>query len=1125
MKPGIVSVVFILFFAQLLCWSSVYSQNRPELVLPVGHTHGVMSANYSPDQKTIVSASWDRTAKIWEAGTGKLLRTLEGHKYNVNSASYSPDNKTIVTSSFDRTAKIWDAATGELLYSLEGHANGVKDAEYSPDGKTILTASIDSTVRLWDVESRKMNFSLEGHTGEVYSANYSPDGRQIVTASSDSTARVWDLKSRKVIFSLKGHSDIVTSANYSPDGKSIVTASHDYTAIIWDVVTGLASDTLKGHTFLLTSAKYSPDGRTIVTSSSDGTAKIWDAMDGKLIHTMEGHLGDATSVVFYLDGTTTRVNTPARSATYSPDGKTILTTYWDNSIHVWDAGSGILLSSLQGHSSDVKLATFSPDGKTIISSSIDTIDEIWDVKTGKLSGFLKGQPWGVVSSSYSQGEIYSTAHSPYYRTKSWDTESERLRHRSDEKISDVISIDYSPDGKHIVTRAFFDNTAIIWDVETQKEMFSLVGHTDEILSTEYSPDGNTIVTASRDSTAKIWDASNGKMILSLNEISAQVSSASYSPDGKTILTASWDRTARIWDARNGELIISLEENDSGIRFATYSPDGKTVITVHSDGQIKTWDVKTGVPVRIINIGKYSFKDVSFRNELIISTLRSKIKLTDLNTGRELLQFVLIDSSDYLVIHPEGYFDGTPAAIAKLYYVRGLEIIPLEAYYEQFYRPYLWERVINGQEIEKASIDFDNLKPAPLIEITEPTQNLRGIGTLSVPDNLLKLGVKITDRGGGIDELRVFHNGKLYSTEDLDIDHINDTITRNFDIDLLSGVNDIKITAINNERTSKSESLKVSNAGIIQQAGNLYVLAIGINDYKKSSYQLNYAVSDAKAFVEGIEIGARNIFSNVELIRLYDQQATKKNIIAAFDSVKAQANPNDVFIYYFAGHGSMSLTEHNEKPIFYLLPCEVTEMYNPETLENSAISANAIMEFSRDIKAQKQLFILDACQSGGVVEMFANRGAVEERAIALLAQSTGTYFLTASGSEEFAAELSSLGHGVFTYALLQGLAGDADAAKDNNVTVEELLPFVKKTVPELSKQHKGSEQFPVSYGFGQDFPVVVSGIIEVSDAPTKPAGKYDALSIQELEDMKQDAINNEEFENAAEIRDEIKKRNK
>ena len=124
------------------------------------------------------------------------------------------------------------------------------------------------------------------------------------------------------------------------------------------------------------------------------------------------------------------------------------------------------------------------------------------------------------------------------------------------------------------------------------------------------------------------------------------------------------------------------------------------------------------------------------------------------------------------------------------------------------------------------------------------------------------------------------------------------------------------------------------------------------------------------------------------------------------------------------------------------------------------------------KSTKQLFILDACQSAGALnEVAASRGAAEEKAIAQLARSTGTHWLTASGSEQFASEFAQLGHGSFTYCILEALKGAADNG-DSKITVKELDAYLQDKVPEITQKYKGTAQYPASYNYGNDFPIII-----------------------------------------------------
>ena len=219
----------------------------PSEIAVLGHDDYVNSAAFSPNGSRIVTASSDKTARIWDAASAKEIAVLRGPSsvYSlVISAAFSPDGSRIVTASWDTTARIWDAASAKEIAVLRSH-DAVRSAAFSPDGSRIVTAtgglpfasSGDKTARIWDAASAKEIAVLRGHDAFVQSAAFSPDGSRIVTASGDTTARIWDAASAKEIAVVRGHDDLVTSAAFSPDGSRIVTASYDKTARIWDAAT------------------------------------------------------------------------------------------------------------------------------------------------------------------------------------------------------------------------------------------------------------------------------------------------------------------------------------------------------------------------------------------------------------------------------------------------------------------------------------------------------------------------------------------------------------------------------------------------------------------------------------------------------------------------------------------------------------------------------------------------------------------------------------------------------------------------------------------------------------------------------------------------------------------------
>ena len=578
----------------LLLYSCLYAAifsaaQETKLMLPLGHTYPVISAQFSPDGKKIVTASSDNTAKIWETASGALLADLKGHTARINSAAFSADGKKIVTSSNDTTAKIWEVSTGRMLLDLKKHTAVVLAARFSPDGKKIATASNDKTAMIWDAETGAPLTSCNGHKGVVWSVQFSADGKKLLTASYDYTAKVWDVITGKMLADLKAVFNNTRSAQFSPDTKKIITAN-DNTIKIWDVLSGAVLSEIKGHSNNISAAQFSPDGRKILVTASDSMVEILDAATGAQLV----NLKDTIKV---------------RYAGFSADGKKIITFPWqgnapaNNTASLWEAATGKLLVTLKGHSNYINAAQFSADGKKIVTASNDNSARLWDAVTGELLADLTGHAARVNSAQFIQAGRKIITATNDNAIKIWNLATGSLLYNLKGQAASFDGGQLSTDGKKIALAAGGDSNdrrlnihpfdVLVWDLSTGTVLADLKGHTDEISSAQFSADGKKIVTAAADSTVKIWNAVTGAFLTELKRKIPETRYAGFSPDGKKVITFSWEAAVQVWDAATGNFLFGLKGHSGFIMSVQFSPDGKKMLTASNDSTAKIWDFDTG----------------------------------------------------------------------------------------------------------------------------------------------------------------------------------------------------------------------------------------------------------------------------------------------------------------------------------------------------------------------------------------------------------------------------------------------------------------------------------------------------------------------------------------------------
>ncbi|MEH1947352.1 MAG: caspase family protein [Nostoc sp.] len=554
----------------------IWGRDGTKLRTLTGHTDIVRSVSFSPDGQMIATASFDRTVKLWRTSDGGLIRTLNGHTAEVLSLSWSSNGETIATGSADRTAKIWQVSNGHLLRTISGYKDFVNSVSFSPDGEILAIASADKTVKLWRVSDGLLQKTLLGHSAGVSSVAFSPDG-QIASASEDKTVRLWR-RDGTLLRSIAAHNAGVLSVNFSHDGQTLASTSADSTIKLWSSKDGFLRQTLLGHSIAVYSASFSPDDQTLVSAGADKTVRLWQR-DNPLFKTLTGHQGKLYSVSF------------------SPDGQTLATAGQDTTIELWRTSDGTLRQTLEGHSTsiyghsdEVYGLAFSPDGETLASASLDHYIKLWRTRDGYMIKTLQGHRSNVNSLSFSPNSQILASASGDMTIKLWNIQQKALIKTLQGHTAEVLSVSFSPDGQ-VLASAGRDNKVLLWRVKDGKLLYNLPGHTNAVNAISFSRDGQVLASASADKTIKLWQVSNGTLLQTLTGHTDGVYSVSFSPDGKIIASASGDGSIKLWN-RDGRELKTLPGHTDAVLSVSFSPDGKFLASASFDGTAKLWRLQS-----------------------------------------------------------------------------------------------------------------------------------------------------------------------------------------------------------------------------------------------------------------------------------------------------------------------------------------------------------------------------------------------------------------------------------------------------------------------------------------------------------------------------------------------------
>jgi WD40 repeat protein/serine/threonine protein kinase len=493
--------------------------------------------------------------KVWDPLSGKELCTLEGQEREIWSAlAFSPDGQLLATGHLhDRNgvvgnvAYLWDANTGRKLRTFAGHTQPVQSVAFSPDGRYLASGSAKPSdfvgttgeLKLWEVSTGRRLLDLRGHLG-IFALAFSPDGRRLASAGVDQTIKLWDPANGKEVLTLRGHSDTVRSLAFSPNGQQLVSASHDMTVRVWDATplngrTDPAYLTLRGHQGDVAAVVFSPDGQYLVSTGLDQTVKVWDRWTGEERATLAGYRGAALSVAFHPEG-----RWLASGGSRDPNVRIWDTATW-KVVHTFPHPGNWILS----------IAFSSPDGKLLAVSGPDSngrIISIWDTTTRQEIHRLRGHSWNINSVAFDRtGQLLASAGGDG-TVRIWDARAgQELVTLQPRHEGSVTSVAFSPNGKYLASGSL-DRTVKVWSTATWKLARAIPDAQGGITSVAFAPDSRRLAWAGTDATVKVADADTGQIFETLHGHIGWVTSVAFSPDGQQIASASADGTVKIWQA-------------------------------------------------------------------------------------------------------------------------------------------------------------------------------------------------------------------------------------------------------------------------------------------------------------------------------------------------------------------------------------------------------------------------------------------------------------------------------------------------------------------------------------------------------------------------------------------------
>jgi WD40 repeat protein len=1022
--------IFILL--SLALQASTYAQ-KPDLIVQTGHATLITSLDFSRDGALLASVDDAGVAKLWDPKKGWELFTFPGteRRYHVK---FSPTANSVVTLSwrnYEGKLELWQLEkTVKLKFSISLKNFPTRGVVFSADGEH-LRLSDDSKERFFDsadgeevsVEQIKLSKSFSPPRNE------SRDRSILATIAEEDkqTVELTEIKTKRQLSVLKGlHTCPIEDVLFSHNSKLLATGSWDNKIVLWDLKNNYAGRELIGHSDGVTALAFNQEDSILASGSSDGSIRLWNTSDGSVLKALAGHTDSVISLAISADGKFIATGSGSESGSKQQDA-----------LKVWNTTADQPLTTLTDNMQNIQRLTFSNDGRMLACVAQQLPKSLGNPDT--VAPEIKTEPIRI-----------------------WDLDQERKTYELNGGHGLRDAIAFSADSKSFFSVDWwgeaFDAIASInrWDLNAPEKVRTKQLDHYGLVAFDSTKQFGVFQFASVPSTESPYKAVdvNNRPVPFPRLVTPNLNiQATFSRDGK-LFAAVIDqpnsdevKLIHIWDLTTKTKRPVLK----GRGPIAIGGDNNRFLASSSDGQIVVWDLQTR-QMKALGIEASNASALGFipKTNLLVIIGDGKTRLWDAALGQELLTLIALDNDDWMVVTPDGLFDGSPAAWGQILWRFGgnlSDTVPLEHFFEEYYTPGLLRRVVAGER-PRVAVDIANKdRRQPNLKITSPAaQQADG-----VTERTVTLKIDISESPAGAQDVRVFRNGSLVKLWPGDVLKDKNEISLEATVPIVAGENRFTAYAFNRDNIKSADAeVVITGSQTLAHPGRTFILAIGINKYSENPIfkELNFAEKDAETFSKEIAVRQTALGRQAKVIEpLYSEKAKKNDILSALSNLRDQVQPEDTVIIYFSGHGKATKDGR-----FYLIPHDIGFSTQAEILDHS-ISDLELEEVFRAIDAARILLIIDACNAGQALGgEDERRGPMNSQGLGQLAYEKGMYVLAAAQGYQAATEARVLGYSLLADSLLrEGLTVSADARRDGQITSREWFEFAARRVPQRQRE--------------------------------------------------------------------------